>query len=230
MRIAYTAAQKAEAVALATVIGAEGAATELGMDVRTVRGWAGRAGKAPELAAPTGGWQNLLDLAMAKVASALAGNKVRPKDAAVIAGIASRNVRERPPEAPQTEDDIARDAWTAELDRRYPDRNLACLALMALIRRHDEHGCPMPENDREPEPCREPLDDEWAYLESLGDLREWHERVMTDDHAAMERQLEANRKAARAYQTKVLDAEMVALVEAAEAFLTEQREETPDAV
>ncbi len=47
MRIAYTATQKAEAVALARVVGAQEAANRLGMEVRAVRNWSKAAGVSP---------------------------------------------------------------------------------------------------------------------------------------------------------------------------------------
>ncbi|MFL5686601.1 MAG: transposase [Chloroflexota bacterium] len=90
----YTAAQKAEAVALARVSGAGHAAEQLGIDVRTIRAWVGAAGDPPELDGTAAGWQQLLDLAHSQVVSALTGGKVRPKDAAVIAAISERNLRE----------------------------------------------------------------------------------------------------------------------------------------
>lgn len=206
MRKAYTAAQKAEAVALAIVVGAEGAAEQLGMDVRTVRKWAGQAGKGPELAAPAGGWAALLDLAMAKVTSALASGKVRPKDAAVIAGIASRNIREPKPEPdPKTDAETLVDRWLEEVDAIFPDQ--ADLALTALIAGHDE--IPLEEYEAR-------FEDPIAYLRSLGDLEEWDTRRKAEREAAYKTQIEANRTAAAAYTTRVLDEETQALVAAAE--------------
>ena len=93
-RIAYTTAQKQEAVALARVAGVEAAAQSLGIDRRTVRKWSDQAGDRPELDGSAEGWQRLLDLAQSKVAVALSNGTVRPKDAAVIAAIAERNLRQ----------------------------------------------------------------------------------------------------------------------------------------
>ena len=39
-----------------------------------------------------------MELAQARVATALTGGKVRPVEAATIAGIAARNIREPPPD------------------------------------------------------------------------------------------------------------------------------------
>jgi hypothetical protein len=66
----------------------------LGIDPRTVRKWSAQAGDRPELDGSAEGWQRLLDLAQSRVVAALAADKVRPKDAAVIAAIAERNLRD----------------------------------------------------------------------------------------------------------------------------------------
>jgi hypothetical protein len=79
-------------------MGAEAAAESLGIDPRTVRKWSAQAGGRPELDGSAEGWQRLLDLAQSKVAVALATDKVRPKDAAVIAAIAERNLRRPAPD------------------------------------------------------------------------------------------------------------------------------------
>jgi hypothetical protein len=83
---------------LARVAGAEAAGQSLGIDPRTIRRWAAQAGDAPELDGSAEGWQRLLDLAQSRVAVALTADKVRPKDAAVIAGIAERNLRRPAPD------------------------------------------------------------------------------------------------------------------------------------
>jgi transposase-like protein len=93
-RVRYSDAQKREAVALARVMGADSAAASLHIDPRTVRKWSAQAGHGPELDGSAEGWQRLLDLAQSRVAVALAADKVRPKDAAVIAAIAERNLRQ----------------------------------------------------------------------------------------------------------------------------------------
>jgi hypothetical protein len=91
-RVAYTNAQKAEAVALARVAGAELAAQQLGIDPRTIHSWMDQAGDPPELEGSAEGWRQLLDLAQAKVAAYLTGGKVNPVTAATIAGISERNL------------------------------------------------------------------------------------------------------------------------------------------
>lgn len=88
--VAYSSVQKAEAVALAAIVGVEAAAEQLGMQVRTLRGWANAAGQRPDV--DSDAWQKLHDLAMAKTMAAVASGKLRPRDVAVIAGISKRNL------------------------------------------------------------------------------------------------------------------------------------------
>lgn len=206
MRIAYSLAQKAEAIALATVIGAEAAAERLHIDPRTVRKWAARAGRAPADAITPTDWAQLGDLARAQVASDLASGKVRTRDAAVIAGIASRNVRDPKPEPePPDEAEQLVDLWLSEVDVLFPGQ--AGLALIALL-----------DGSTEDDPR---WDDPLAYLASLGDLEAWRHRRSAERHAAMERQLELNRLSREAAVQKSMDDETRALVAAAEAFLAE---------
>jgi hypothetical protein len=201
--ITYTLQQKAEAVALASVLGAEGASEQLGIDVRTVRSWAAKAGKGPELAVPTSAWQKLLDLAMARVGSALSTGNVRPKDAAVIAGIAQRNVREpeEPPEPPTAVESWG-DDLEAALDAKYGDD--ADLAMMALLDAPDDVDW-----------TADPL----GYLATLGDLREWRDRHDAAVRAQWQAQLIVNQQAAEQARLDALDAETRSLVEAAERWL-----------
>jgi hypothetical protein len=110
-RIAYTLAQKQEAVALCRTMGAEAAAKALGMDPRTVRKWSEQAGDAPELAGNAGAWQRLFDLAHARVESMLSGGKLSATQVAVIAGIAQRNIRDARPDDEQSAV-TAREAFT----------------------------------------------------------------------------------------------------------------------
>jgi hypothetical protein len=202
MRKRYSLSKRAEVIADAVVTGAESTAIAHGLDVRTVRAWLATSGKAPAAEVNPEGWRSLMDLALSKVNVALVGGHVRPKDAAVIAAIASRNIREpAPPAEPRTPEDEAYDAFVTELEARYPEPHLEHLALVALIR------------------CPEPPADRWAYLESLGDLEAWDAQRRIDDHARLDAQLAANRSAAEAAQVAALDAETQALVAAAEAWL-----------
>jgi hypothetical protein len=219
-RIAYTNQQKAEAVALAVVVGVEHAADQLRIDRRTVRGWLEQAGKAPELAAPATGWEQLLALAQAKVAAALASGKVTPIQAATIAGISARNIRDRPPDEPAPTD-VERhvDGVMARLDELYrPDG--ADIALSAIIEETDRVIAAL---DAGAEPESDEPFDELAFVASLiehhGSLQEWRKWEMADDHRRTEEQLEANRLARIKSTTPRLDDETRALVAAAEAEL-----------
>ena len=120
MKVAYTPAQKAEAVALATVIGADAASAQLGMGAKAIRGWAERAGKSPSDVIETDQWRALMDVALARVTAQVASGTMRVRDIAVVAGIAARNVREpaiRPARA--TDAETAVDVLEAELSVVY---------------------------------------------------------------------------------------------------------------
>lgn len=97
MRKRVTPAQKAEAVALAAVVGAETAAAQLGWDPRSVRKWAGQAGTAPADAIARTDWATLGDAMLAGVAADLASGKLTAVQKATIAGIAKRNAEKAPP-------------------------------------------------------------------------------------------------------------------------------------
>lgn len=104
----YPPAKRAEAVALARVMGADAAAAELGMpDARPIRRWLAEAGDAPELQADPGTWRALLDVAMARTMAAVTSGRVSAATVATIAGIAARNVSRDPkPPEPTPEDGI----------------------------------------------------------------------------------------------------------------------------
>lgn len=119
MRKAVTPAQKHEAVSLAAVIGAEAAAKQLGWDPRSIRKWSGQAGKAPADAIAPADWKTLGELARSKVAAMLTTGKLSIRDAATVAGIASRNEREVPPEPEPDETHEWLDALRAALAARY---------------------------------------------------------------------------------------------------------------
>ena len=130
VRKSVTNAQRQDAVALAAVVGIEAAASQLGWDRRTVRSWCEKAGKRPELDGSAAGWTQLLDLAQSQVATALASGKVRPKDAAVIAAIAERNLRQlvdREKRTPEPQEPWA-DRFDRWCDETYPSRRLAEIA------------------------------------------------------------------------------------------------------
>lgn len=120
-RVAYSGAQKAEAVALATVAGAEAASRQLGITVGAIRRWCELAGKTPRDAIAEADWVSLGQLARSQVAARLASGKESARNAAIIAGIADRNSREAP--LPEPESDPEAQAWTdtftSALEARY---------------------------------------------------------------------------------------------------------------
>jgi len=94
-RVGYTKAQMAEAVALAKIIGAEAAATQLGIgNWRTVRRWMVKAGNDMDehLATPDE-WRKIGDLAKARGMAWLASGKASGPQLLIAAGIAERNTR-----------------------------------------------------------------------------------------------------------------------------------------
>lgn len=97
--VRYTGPQKAEAVALARVVGAEIAADQLGIDPRSVLEWMRKAGEGPWDDAPPGGWRDLMSLALARTTAAVASGKLSPTVVATIAGIAARNANRDAPKA-----------------------------------------------------------------------------------------------------------------------------------
>jgi hypothetical protein len=120
-RVAYSGAQKAEAIALATVVGAEAASRQLRITVGAIRRWCELAGKVPRDAIGSTDWQALGDLARSQVAARLAAGKVSAREAAIVAGIADRNSREAP--LPESPPDPEAQAWTdgltSALEARY---------------------------------------------------------------------------------------------------------------
>ena len=117
-RVSYTEAQKREAAALADVVGSEEAASQLGMDYRTVQRYQRAYGKPPGAKPDVDGWQRLMDLALAKTTAAVASGKLHPKVVATIAGIAARNVRAaRQPEVEDPEDTSDSPLWDAARER-----------------------------------------------------------------------------------------------------------------
>jgi hypothetical protein len=112
------------------------------------------------------------------------------------------------------------DLLIEEVEARYPDDSDApSLVLMALLRRHREHGC----DSENGVPCPEPIGDVWSYLAGLGDLHEWRARMDELDRQKTAEQLEKNWLAAQAWAQRSLDDETRALVAAAEASLAEEK-------
>jgi transposase-like protein len=225
---AYSFAFKAEAIALGRVLGAEVASAQLGIGGReTLRRWMEAAGDPPELQGAPGQWQRLFDLAQARAEAVLASGKLSVVQLATVMGIAQRNIRE-PKVEPRNEAEDAYDAFVSEIEARYPDPHQEHLALVVLIRYHQDHGCRSNDDGTYPNPCPEPLDNIWTYLDGLGDLEDWLEVRDAWEDAARERQLERIRQVREEARLAALDAETRGLVEAAEAWLA-QSQETPDA-
>lgn len=133
----YTEPQKLEAVALARTVGADIAADQLGIDVKTVRRWLAKAGDAPELGADPGTWRALMDLAIARAASAVAGGKLTAVQVATIAGIAARNAQRDPKPEPVREPTEA-EVFVDTLEAYAAGRGWeADRALMLMVRQLD---------------------------------------------------------------------------------------------
>jgi hypothetical protein len=202
-RVAYSGEQRREAVALGRVAGAEAAARTLGIDPRTIRRWSEQAGDRAELDGTAEGWQRFLDLAQSKVAVALSSGKVRPKDAAVIAAIAERNLRQL---ADRSERRVAepQEPWTVRFDRwcdqTYPSRHLADIAkdvpshvISYVLRSRAEEQRFGQDEDQSDGRRADPGDDFWfgwacATVEAVGDLeafeaeyQRWYAEVQTYD-------------------------------------------------
>lgn len=94
----HSPTKKAEAIALATVIGAEAAGNQLGIDRNTIRRWMEAAGKAPADAIARTDWEALGQLALARTMDRIASGKASAVETATVAGIAERNKRKPEPE------------------------------------------------------------------------------------------------------------------------------------
>jgi hypothetical protein len=125
---------RAEAVALARIVGAQEAARRLGLDIRSVRGWSQAQGVTtadvidPDMLAAAA------DLALARVTSEVASGKLTGSRLAVVAGILQDKVRlrdrDRPEPTPVAEPYPFVDALEAWALARYgpeADRWLGCL-------------------------------------------------------------------------------------------------------
>jgi hypothetical protein len=230
MRIAYTSAQKREAVALARVAGAEAAAEALGIDPRTVRGWLARAGDPPELEGNAAAWQRAFDLAHAKVEGFLASGKASAVQAATIMGIAQRNLAsiERDghgkanPAGEPTNVEQAVDEFEVHVAERYPGVDPS-VVLQVLLGHERLAGEPMEADDE---------DVIGSWLDTLDELVQEHGSVeaarewqRAEEHRRLEQQLAKNaavRDAALAAAREArLDEETRALLAAAEAYLRE---------
>src|SRR5215212_5142778 len=163
---------------LATFIGAEAAAKQLGFYPDSVREWCARAGKQPADASGTADWKQLGELARSQVAAKLAGGKVTPVQAATIAAIADRNAREAPEADPETDADLE---FMAALEEQFGEH--ATLALIFVIRRTEEGA---------------EADEAWNEARTV-DLGVWREQRAAEDHAANEAALARNARGREAW-------------------------------
>jgi hypothetical protein len=201
MRIAYTSAQKREAVALARVAGIEAAAESLGIDPRTVRKWSAQAGDRPELDGNAAAWQRAFDLAHAKVEGFLASGKASAVTAATIMGIAQRNLRDlerQQAKTPQPDEptsvEQAIDEFEAIVGEAYPETDLS--EIISILLAHDR----LTEADDGPRPSEDGQDviESWlatlaGLVEEHGSLEAAHEWQRAEEHRRLEEQLERNR-------------------------------------
>ncbi len=95
MRKAYTLSGKVEAIALGRLLGIEGASERLKIDRRTIRGWSERAGDPPELQGDGAQLTRIRDAAFARVETLLGSGRLTGVQAATIAAIAARGLRDQ---------------------------------------------------------------------------------------------------------------------------------------
>lgn len=176
----WTQAERAAAVAIARVQGADAAAAESGADARTVRIWMDQAGDAPELAVSPGTWRELMTVAMARTMSRVTSGKMSPVQLATIAGIAARNAdRDRAPDVDETTPgSLALDRIEADAAERYGPGNVD-LVLALMVRTLDADA---PYTVAEPAPLDAAGADylyRWAValMDAEPDLDAWRERV-----------------------------------------------------
>jgi hypothetical protein len=209
----YTTVAKHEAIVLGSIIGADAAGLRLKIDPRTIRSWMTRAGRTPADAISAADWSGLGELARAQVASDLASGKVTTIQAATIAGIASRNVREAPPHAePLTSAEQWADDLEAALVKAYG--KLATIAMVAVI-------VWMESGDPEGEAASVPA--VMAHVASLDDLHEWRRARCEQETRETAEQLARNRVVAEEWQRKALDAETQAILDEAERWLAQAK-------
>lgn len=189
----YPLAIRAEAIALAAIVGVEPAAEAMGIDKRSVRTWTEQAGRAPELVAKPDEWKRLHDLAIAKVTSDLASGKMRPRDVAVVAAIAKRNLTKPDPMvAKQTDVEAWSDELSARLDKTY-DPDDVPIAFAAVVEWLES---------RDPDTEGPSVDDVLSHVQSLGDLDEWWERRHIETTLRYQAQLAKNEAVAAAHKAE----------------------------
>jgi hypothetical protein len=154
---------------------------------------------------------------MAKVTNDLVSGKMRPRDVAVVAAIAKRNLSKPDPvAAPPT--DV--EQWGDELERRLEERygDQADLALHVALQWLEQGDRDL----EDPTIADLSVDELMAHLDSLGDLLEWRTRHDAERTAAWQAQLERNKVVAEQARLAVLTEEDRLLLEAAEQWLAQQ--------
>jgi hypothetical protein len=86
--VKHSLAARAEAVALAAVLGLSAAADQLGIDEKTLRSWMLKAGKDPADAIKPASWSRLADMALTKAERLVAEGKLSPAQLANLATMA----------------------------------------------------------------------------------------------------------------------------------------------
>lgn len=99
-RVTYSEAQKREAVALARIVGADLASSQLGIGGKdTIRKWMAQAGAPSELQGSPAVWGRIQELALAKAEQLVATGRLSPIQLLTVAGIARRNESKSEPAA-----------------------------------------------------------------------------------------------------------------------------------
>lgn len=185
--VKYSMAQKAEAVALAAVLGLSAASDQLGIPEDSIASWARRAGKDPADRIEPASWERLADLALTKAERMVAEGKMSAAQLANLAGMAEQKAAARP--KVETTEDPDADLLAAIRARYRTDADLA-YAITEHVLRWSLHDAPPATEDEAPSPEAA----EWlnaALLAILGrtaDLEAMAERFADVERAYAARQ------------------------------------------
>lgn len=187
--VKHDLAFRAEAVALAAVIGLSAAAERLGIEERTLKSWMLKAGKDPADVIAPASWERLAGLALTKAERVIAEGKL---SAAQLINAASM-AEQRAAAKPATEAPTADERFLAWVDARYAtpqERRLAVdcscfLIIGSLLPSRTEHV-----EEREPTPAAgEAINARLrAYLESVTDLQAEYDRLLAIHEARRARE------------------------------------------
>lgn len=190
----WSDAQKAEAVALASVMGADSAADQLGMTADRIRQWAKQAGVDPADTIDAADWADVERVALARTMAMIVDPRAKPSQVATVAAIAKRNADKPRPEAVDSALE-AREAFLDWLCERTTDEPALAAVPGELLRRANaEPGQPHRRallawfSDRTESNAGEPIVAgdllEWAkaQVEDIGDLPTWHAKVQAAEH------------------------------------------------